>query len=62
MRLSIPPDEVLVVVLRFLATGESYRSLEFQTRLSLAFLSETIPYVCQIIYKVMQPLYLKVII
>jgi hypothetical protein len=61
MRQAIPPAKILALVLRFLATGESYKSLEYQTRLSLAYISETIPLVCSIIYEEMKSEYLKVI-
>ena len=60
MRDSVPPEECLTAVLRFLATSESYRSLEFQTRLSLTFLSRAIPKICGLIYKNMKEDYLKV--
>lgn len=60
LRNCISPEETLAAVLRFLATGESYRSLEFQSKLSLSFLSETVPKVCQIIYDNMKADYLKV--
>ena len=62
MRNAISPEETLTAVLRFLATGETYRSLEYQTRLSLTFLSQTIPAVCKIIYEKMKGDYLKVIL
>ena len=61
LRDPISPEETLAAVLRFLATGETYRSLEFQTRLSLTFLSRAIPKVCGIIYDKMKEDYLKVI-
>lgn len=62
MRDSIPVDEKLCAVLRFLATGESYRSIEYHTRLSLSLLSELIPEVCAIIYEKLKQEYLAVII
>ena len=51
---SIPLKECLAVTLRFLATGESYASLEFQFRISRSTLSMLIPNVCQAIYKVLK--------
>lgn len=60
MRLSIPElNECLAVTLRFLATGESYASLEFQYRISRSTLSIIIPSVCQAIYQVLSKDYLK---
>ena len=59
MRLSIPANECLAVTLRFLATGESYASLEFQYRISRSILSIIIPSVCQAIYQVLSKDYLK---
>lgn len=59
MRCSIPPKICLSVTLRFLATGESYASLEFQYRISRSTLSSLIPNVCDAIYKVLKEEYLK---
>ena len=50
MRAAISPAAKLAVTLRFLATGESYQSLNYQTRLSTAFISNTIPEVCRAVY------------
>lgn len=60
MREAVSPEETLVAVLRFLATGETYRSLDFQTRLSLSFLSKAVPEVCEAIHNQMKGDYLKV--
>lgn len=59
MRRSIPPNECLAVTLRFLATGESYASLEFQYRISRSTLSILIPSVCQAIHKVLSRDYMR---
>lgn len=58
MRDSIP-QQCLAITLRFLATGESHASLEFQFRISRSTLSMLIPTVCQAIYKVLHYEYLK---
>ena len=50
----------LTLTLRFLATGESYRSLSFQFRISKAAISYIVFEVCNAIMKKMQPMYLKV--
>lgn len=60
MRKSISSDEKLSATLRFLATGESYQSLEYQTRLSKSFLCTEIPRVCEVIYHALKEKYLKV--
>ena len=43
MRKPVPPSQILAVTLRFLATGESYASLEYQSRISKSLLSNMIP-------------------
>jgi hypothetical protein len=45
-RNSISPAEQLAVTLRFLATGESYTSLQYQFRINKGTLSIIIPKVC----------------
>lgn len=54
MREAIPPEERLAVTLRFLATGESFSSLQYQFRISQSTLSIIIPEVCEAIYKVLK--------
>ena len=48
-RNSISPAEQLAVTLRFLATGESYTSLQYQFRINKGTLSIIIPKVCDTI-------------
>ena len=60
MRKAISPHERLVATLRFLATGRSYKDLEFTTIMSKQALSEIIPETCKSIYKVLKKDYLKV--
>ena len=43
MRVPISPEELLAVTLRFMATGESYRSLIYQYRISDVSISKIIP-------------------
>lgn len=62
LRAAISPKEKLAVTLRFLATGESFQSLEYQTRLSRRIISEAVNDTCSAIYKRMQPIFLKVFI
>lgn len=58
MRKPISAAEYLAATIRFLATGESYSSLEFQFRISKSTLSNMIPYVCNVIYTVLKDEYL----
>lgn len=60
MRMSISPHERLTATLRFLATGRSYKDLEFTTAISKQSLSLIIPETCMAIYKVLKKSYLKV--
>ncbi|XP_055920834.1 putative nuclease HARBI1 [Eupeodes corollae] len=59
MRNSISVPEKVALVLRFLASGESFRSLEYQSRLSESIIFITVPEVCEAIYKKLGPEYLK---
>ena len=49
MRNAISPAEQLSVTLRYLATGESYTSLQYQFRINKGTLSLLIPRVCEAI-------------
>lgn len=62
MRKSIPPIQRLSLTLRFLATRESYRSMEFTTRVPACTLSHIIPETVRVIYEVLKDEYLKVTI
>ena len=59
MREPIPPAERLAATLRFLATGESFSSLQYQFRISASTLSLIIPEVCHVIYQVLKDEYFK---
>lgn len=61
-RLAITTKEKLSVTLRFLATGETFRSMDFSTKLSKSFIAECILEVCEAIYKNMNMEFLKVFI
>ena len=50
----------LTLAIRFLATGESYRSLQFQFRISASAISYIIKEVCAAVVKNLTPVYLKV--
>lgn len=60
MRECISPKERLSLTLRFLATGESYRSLEYSTRIPACTISRIIPETCRVIYEVLRNEYLQV--
>ena len=55
----ISVDEKLGITLRFLATGESYKSPRYQFRISHSAISLFIKPVCDAIYDVMKDEYLK---
>ena len=59
MRASIKPDERLAVTLRYLATGETFKSLEYSFRLSTTAISSIVLECCEAIYDIMGPSYLK---
>ena len=50
----------LALTLRFLTTGESYRSLHLQFRISRSAISYIVNEVCQAIFKVLSPFHFKV--
>nr|XP_022908546.1 uncharacterized protein LOC111419893 [Onthophagus taurus] len=54
----ISPGEKLALTLRFLATGESYRSLSFAYRISHSYISVFIPIVLQTLCKKLMPILL----
>ena len=56
----IVPDKRRALTLRFLATGESFRSLHFQFRISRPAISYIVTEVCEAIPKKLGPSYLKV--
>lgn len=60
MRKCIPPIQRLSLTLRYLATGESYRSLSFTTRVPACTLSRIIPETVRVIYELLKDEYLKV--
>ena len=52
-------EERLACTLRFLATGETYTSLQYQFRISKSAISIFVPEVCQVIYTVLKDKYLR---
>ena len=56
----IVPDKRRALTLRFLPTGESFRSLHFQFRISRPAISYIVTEVCEAIPKKLGPSYLKV--
>ncbi|KAF2893610.1 hypothetical protein ILUMI_12562 [Ignelater luminosus] len=59
MRDSISARSRLEVTLRFLATGETYRSLMYDTRIHESTISRFVPEVCQAIYNILKNTYFK---
>ena len=59
MRERIEPGEMCALALRFLATGESFRSLHFQFRLGKETISRAISEVCVAVHEEMGPIYVK---
>ncbi|CAB4038159.1 Hypothetical predicted protein, partial [Paramuricea clavata] len=59
MRASIKPEERLAVTLRYLATGESFKSLEFQFRISRTAISVIVVETCHAIFNVLSKEFLK---
>ena len=59
-REAINARDKLIVTLRFLATGGTYRSLMYQFRISESTISLFVPEVCEAIYTLFKDEYLKV--
>ena len=62
MREPIPPRLKLAATIRFLSTGESYKSFQFQFRIHNSTLSLFVPEVCQAIFIQQKEKYMKVTI
>ena len=60
MRDSIHSGARLEATLRWLASGGSYTSLQYQTRISKQSLSNIIPETCRAIYETFKDEYMKV--
>ena len=52
MRKPIDPEVKIAIILRFLATGESYESLMYQFRVHSSTIAKFIPVICSKIYEV----------
>ena len=61
LRESIKADERVAVTLRYLATGETFSSLETQFRIHRTTISEIVLEVCDKVFAVLAPEYLKVL-
>lgn len=59
VRSTISTDERLAVTLRFLATGESFHSLEYSFRISRQCISTIISETCAALFEVLAPEYFK---
>ncbi|XP_069624186.1 uncharacterized protein [Ranitomeya imitator] len=60
LRRAIPPEERLLVTLRFLATGESLSSLHFQYRLGISTLSGIVVDTCRALWNVLREEFIPV--
>lgn len=60
MRYAISARHRLAITLRFLASGDSFRSLEFLSRVSRKTISKFMPEVLKSIYESLQPTHMKV--
>ncbi|XP_041372439.1 protein ALP1-like [Gigantopelta aegis] len=58
-RPAITPAERLAVTIRFLATGETYKSLSWLFRIGATTIGEFVPEVCEAIYTVLKSKYMK---
>lgn len=60
MREAIPVGERLAITLRYLATGHTFRSLEYVFQVSRHSISRIVIETCEALYNALQPNYLKV--
>ncbi|XP_069616265.1 uncharacterized protein [Ranitomeya imitator] len=60
LRRAIPPEEHLLVTLRFLATGESLSSLHFQYRIGISTLSGIVVDTCRALWNVLREEFIPV--
>uniref|UniRef100_A0A915E977 DDE Tnp4 domain-containing protein n=1 Tax=Ditylenchus dipsaci TaxID=166011 RepID=A0A915E977_9BILA len=60
IRTPINPEERLMLTLRFLATGEAFRSLSFQFRLGISTVSKIVASTCCAIFNALKTDYLQV--
>ncbi|CAG2211064.1 unnamed protein product [Mytilus edulis] len=60
MRTCITAEERLSLTLRYLATGESYRSLSYSFRIAPSTVCSIIPEVCDALYQALKDTYMKV--
>jgi hypothetical protein len=59
MRLSIKADERLAVTLRYLATGETFKLLQYCFRMSRTTISYVVSECCDALFKILGPDFLK---
>ncbi|KAF4103576.1 hypothetical protein G5714_016459 [Onychostoma macrolepis] len=60
MRRAITARESLSLTLRFLATGETYKSLSFQYRIGATTVSDIVKHTCAALHQVLKDDFLKV--
>ena len=56
LRDAISPRVRLAITLRFIASGDSYRSLEYMSRVSYKTISKFVPEVLQAIWNALKPI------
>ena len=59
MKACVKPAEMCCLAIRYLATGESFHSLEFQFPMSGVTISKIVIEVCQALFEVIGPIYLS---
>ncbi|XP_031351826.1 putative nuclease HARBI1 [Photinus pyralis] len=59
MRQAIPAKHKLIIALRYLATGETFRNIMFSTRVHESTIAQFVPVVCRAIYSVLVKDYIK---
>ena len=59
MRSSVRPEERLAVALRYVATGETFKPLEYSFRISRTLISSIVIECCEALYDTIRSEYLK---
>ena len=60
MRKPISPEKIFAIILRFLATGETFHSLVYQFRIHRVAIGKFVPEVCKAIYHCLKDEFLRI--